>query len=377
MPTLAELIMSGQVSFFSLSRHADVASVLRHPSMSSDQSHWEGQHLLTQASQPPALAELMNHWMLFMDPPDHTRVRSLVNKAFTARSVERMRPRIQQITDDLLDPVAERGEMEVMEEFAFPLPIRVICELLNVPHEEHSRFREASQNLAATLDIGEKPQELLDEWEVHARPFVDYLKSLIEERRRSPGDDLLSALIAATDQEDRLTDGELLGTVSLVLGAGFETTMNLIGNAVYTLLRHPDQLARLREDPALVSSAVEEVLRFEPPVQATARVSLVDTQIGETPVRCGQQGVVMLASANRDADVFPEPETFDVSRSPNPHMTFGGGHHFCPGAALARLEGQIAIGTLIQRFPNLELVTEAEWRQTVTLHGLKELRVRL
>ncbi|MGH2760664.1 MAG: cytochrome P450 [Actinomycetota bacterium] len=377
MPTLQELILSGQVSFFALTRHADVSAALRHPHMSSDQDNWEGAALLTQQTQPPALSELFAHWMLFMDPPDHTRVRSLVNKAFTARSVERMRPRIQQITDELLDQAAERGEMEVMEDFAFPLPIRVICDMLRVPAEEHARFRSASQTLAATLDVGEKTQEVLDEWEVHARPFVDYMKSLIAERRKEPGEDLLSALIMATDEEDRLTEGELLGTVSLVLGAGFETTMNLIGNALYTLLRHPDELDRLRKDPSLAASTIEEVLRFEPPVQATARVSLVDTTIGDTPVRCGQQGLIMLASANRDTTVFDDPQSFDVGRAPNPHLTFGGGHHFCPGAALARLEGQIAIGALVQRFPNLELVAEPEWRQTVTLHGLKELHIRL
>ncbi len=377
MPTLQELIMSGQVSFFALAKHADIAAALRDPQMSSNQDNWEGADLLTDRTQPPALSELFAHWMLFMDPPDHTRVRSLVNKAFTARSVERMRPRIQELTDELLDAVADRGEMEVMEDFAFPLPIRVICEMLDVPPQEHARFRTASQTLAATLDVGEKSQELLDEWEVHARPFVDYMKSLIEDRRHNPGDDLLSRLIAATDDEDRLSEGELLGTVSLVLGAGFETTMNLIGNAVFTLLRHPDQLARLRDDPSLIASTVEEVLRYEPPVMATARVSMKDTEIGGNSVRCGQQGVMMLASANRDAEVFGDPGTFDVSRAPNPHLTFGGGHHFCPGAALARLEGQIAVGMLVQRFPNLALAEEPEWRQTVTLHGLKELRVRI
>jgi cytochrome P450 len=374
MPTLQELIMSGQVSFYALNRHADVVAALRDPSFSSDDDNWEAVELLRASGdqlRDSSLLKVMQHWMLFMDPPDHTRVRSLVNKAFTARTVERLRPRIQELTDELLDAVAGCGEMEVMADFAFPLPIRVICELLGVPRAEQAQFRDASRNLASVLDLGPIPQEVLDA----AEPFVAYLRSLVDERRRTPGDDLLSALIAARDEYDKLTDEELLATVSLVLGAGFETTMNLIGNGVYSLLRHPDQLARLRADPSLVTSTIEEILRFEPPVLVTARTSLTDTTIGGSDVHRGQQGILMLAVANKDPDVFEEPDRFDVSRAPNPHLTFGGGHHFCPGAALARLEGQIAIGSLIARFPDLRLQAEPEWRQTTTLHGLKELQV--
>ena len=372
MTTLQDLIMSGQVTFFALMRHADVAAALREPTFSSDEDNWEAAGALGERPQS-ALGDVMHHWMLFMDPPDHTRIRSLVNKAFTARTVERLRPRIQELTDELLDGIDGRSEVELMEEFAFPLPIRVICELLGVPREDQSQFRDASQNLASVLDLGPIPQEVLDA----AEPFVAYLRGLIDDRRRSPGDDLLSALIAARDEADRLTDMELLGTVSLVLGAGFETTMNLIGNAVVTLLHHPDELARLRDDPALAAPAVEEVLRFEPPVLVTARTSLADTKLGDTEIRKGQQGILMLAVANKDGEVFEDPMRFDIGRAPNPHLTFGGGHHFCPGAALARLEGQIAIGSLVRRFPNLRLREEPEWRQTVTLHGLKELWVEL
>jgi cytochrome P450 len=377
MATLQELIMSGQVTFYALSRHADIAAALRHPEFSSDESNWEGVALLGEKKELTHFQEVMDSWMLFMDPPDHTRIRSLVNKAFTARRVERLRPRIEAIADELLDAAAPRAEMELMAEFAFPLPIRVICELLGVPPDEYGRFRTASQTLASTLDIGSPPPDVVKAQDESARPFLDYLQGLIDERRSDPSDDLLSALIAARDSEDRLTDLELLATVSLVLGAGFETTMNLIGNGVLTLLRHPDQLTRLREDPSLIASAVEEVLRFEPPVMATARTSLTDTTIGDTEIHRGQQGIMMLAVANRDAEVFEDPQLFDVARNPNPHLTFGAGHHFCPGAALARLEGQIALDRLVRRFPEMRLREEPEWRQTVTLHGLKELQVVL
>lgn len=371
--SLEELIKSGQVTFFELSRHADVAAALRDPAMSSNEDNWEAIDVARQKTQSSPLTDVLNHWMLFMDPPDHSRMRSLVNKAFTARTVERLRSRIQELTDELLDAAAESGEIEVMEDFAFPLPVRVVCELLGVPREEQGRFRQASQQIASVLDIGPVSREVLDA----ATPFVDFLRVLVDERRANPGDDLLSALIAARDEQDRLTELELLGTVSLILEGGFETTMNLIGNGVSALLRNPDELARLREDPSLIGSAVEEVLRFEPPVMVTARTSLEDREIDGTAIHRGQQGIMMLAVANKDPEVFADPYRFDVGRDPNPHLAFGGGHHFCPGAALARLEGQIAIGSLVRRFPNLRLLEEPRWRQTATLHGLEELRVGL
>ncbi len=373
MTTLNDLIMSGQITFFMLNKHAEVQTALRDPAFSSDQNNWEGMELLDFERSDSALTQVMEHWMLFKDPPDHTRVRALVNKAFTARTVERLRPRIQELTDELLDEMDGKGEVELMADFAFPLPVRVICELLAVPRSEHGRFLDASRNLASVLDLGPVAEDVLES----AEPFIAYLRKLVDDRRRDPGDDLLSSLIAARDEQDRLTDLELLATVSLVLGAGFETTMNLIGNAMITLFMHPDELARLRADPSLIASTVEEVLRYEPPVLVTARTSLDDVTVGATNVHKGQQGILMLAVANRDDEVFEDAGRFDITRSPNPHLTFGGGHHFCPGAALARLEGQIALGSLIQRFPNLRLREEPEWRQTMTLHGLKELWVEL
>jgi cytochrome P450 len=373
MATLQELIASGQVTFFVLNRHADVAAALRHPDFSSDQNNWEGAALIDQPPRVFALQKVMEHWMLFMDPPDHTRIRSLVSKAFTARTVERLRPRIQELTDELLDDAASRSEIDAMADFAFLLPVRVICELLGVPRSEQAQFRDASQNLAVVLDVGPIPDEVFEA----ADPFVAFLRELVEERRKNPGDDLLSALIAARDEGDKLSDAELLSTVSLVLGAGFETTMNLIGNGIFLLLQHPDELARLRHDPSLIGSTIEEILRLQPPVLATFRVATSDVRVGDNELHEGQQGMILLAAANKDHEVFEEPLKFDISRKPNPHLTFGGGHHFCPGAALARLEGQIAVDGFVRRFPNLRLREQPQWRESMTLHGLKELWVEL
>jgi cytochrome P450 len=375
MPSLQDLIRSGQVSFWTLSSHPEIAGMLRDPRFSSDFRKWEAYHLRDEVTGPLApIEEVIENWMLNKDAPDHTRVRTLVNKAFTARRVESLRDHIQEVADKLLDAVAARGEMDVIADFAYPLPATIICELLGVPVAEQDTFKEWARNLAPVLDFTtDADPEVMARMEASAAPFVDYMRDLIERRRREPGDDLITALISARDAEDKLSDPELLAACALVLGAGFETTMNLIGNGTYLLLSNPDELRRLRDDPSLITSAIEEFLRYEGPVTLTTRVALEDVQVGETCMHAGQQGVVMLAAANRDPLVFPDPQRLDITRAPNPHLTFGGGPHFCPGAALARLEGQIAIGTLVRRFPDMALEQEPEWRETMVLHGLKAL----
>jgi cytochrome P450 len=379
MPTLAELIMSGELSFWFASTHAVASAVLRDPKFSSDfrkSEGWQFREEVPEGLRP--IDDVMQNWMLSKDAPDHTRIRSLVNKAFTARRVEALRQHIQDMADDLLDAVAPHGEMEIIGDFAYPLPATIICELLGVPLADRDAFQGWARDLAPVLDFtADLPEEDLKRMEASAGPFVGYMRDLIERRRREPADDLITALIAARDAEDRLSDYELLAAAALVLGAGFETTMNLIGNGTYRLLKHTDQLERLREDPSLIVSAVEEVLRLEGPVLLTARVSTEDADVGGVCTHARQQGIVMLAAANRDAAVFADPERFDITRSPNPHLTFGGGPHFCPGAALARLEGQIALGSLVRRFPNIKLGAEPEWRATTVLHGLKSLQVSL
>jgi cytochrome P450 len=379
MPSFAELVFSGQIKFWFATTHATASSVLRDPKFSSDfknSDSWQYRGEVPEGLKP--IDDIMRNWMLSKDAPDHTRIRSLVNKAFTARRVEGLRDHIQEVVDELLDGVAERGVMEVIGDFAYPLPATIICELLGVPLTDQDAFQGWARDLAPILDFAsDLPEEELHRMAASAGPFVGYMRDHIERRRREPGDDLITALISARDAEDRLTDEELVAAAMLVLGAGFETTMNLIGNGTYLLLKNPDQLKRLREDPSLITSAVEEVLRIEGPVLLTSRVALEETDIEGTCAHARQQGVIMLAVANRDPNVFDDPEAFDVARSPNPHLTFGGGPHFCPGAALARLEGQIAIGTLVRRFPDIALTAEPEWRRTTVLHGLQALSVSL
>jgi cytochrome P450 len=376
--TLQELVMSGRISFWFANTHAAAAAVLRDARFSSDfrNSDAYGYRGEVPAGLKP-IDDVMRHWMLSKDAPDHTRIRSLVNKAFTARRVEALRGHIQDVVDVLLDGIAAKGRrMEVIGDLAYPLPATIICELLGVPLADRDTFQGWARDLAPILDFaGTADEETVRRMSAAAGPFVEYMRALIESRRREPGEELLTALIEARDAGDRLSDDELLAAALLVLGAGFETTMNLIGNGVYLLLTHADQLALLAGEPSLLPGAVEEVLRLEGPVLLTSRVSLEEAEVAGVCAHARQQGIVMLAAANRDAAIFRDPERFDITRSPNPHLTFGGGPHFCPGAALARLEGQIAIGTLVRRFPNMTIEGEPEWRATTVLHGLKSLDV--
>jgi cytochrome P450 len=377
--SLQELVASGKISFWFANTHAAASAVLRDPRFSSDfrnSESWQYRGEVSDGMKP--IDDVIQNWMLSKDAPDHTRVRSLVNKAFTARRVEALRGHIQDVVDGLLDAVAPRGRMEVIADLAYPLPATIICELLGVPVAERDVFQGWARDLAPVLDfVGALDDETVSRMEAAAAPFVSYIRGLIDRRRREPGDDLLTALIEARDAGDRLSDDELLAATMLVLGAGFETTMNLIGNGTYLLLAHPEQLRKVRDDPSLVVGAVEEVLRLEGPVLLTSRVALEETDVGGVCAHARQQGVVMLAVANRDASVFTDPDSFDISRTPNPHLTFGGGPHFCPGAALARLEGQIALGSLVRRFPGMTLDAQPEWRATTVLHGLKAVHVSL
>ncbi len=371
--------MSGRVSFWFANTHEAATAVLRDPRFSSDFRNSETREFRPEVSEGlKPIDDVMQNWMLSKDAPDHTRIRSLVNKAFTARRVEGLRGHIQEVVDGLLDELDGREEMEVIADLAYPLPATIICELLGVPLADRDVFQGWARDLAPILDFAASPpDDTLRRMEASAAPFVGFMRSLIESRRAAPGDDLLTALIQARDAGDRLTDEELLAAALLVLGAGFETTMNLIGNGTYLLLKHADQLQRLREDPSLIGSAIEEVLRLEGPVLLTSRVALEEADVGGVCAHARQQGVVMLAVANRDETVFPEPGAFDMSRAPNPHGTFGGGPRCCPGDALARLEGQIAIGSLVRRFPSMRLLAEPEWRGTTVLHGFQSVRIAL
>jgi cytochrome P450 len=317
--------------------------------------------------------------MLDRDPPDHTRLRSLVSTAFTPRVVEGLRPRIQQIVDDLITRAEAAGGMDVIEEFAYPIPVNVICEMLGVPVADHERFRGWSLDIARGLDsIWLPPDSEIPRRSAASRHAIsDYFRGLIAQRRASPRSDLLSALIAAEAAGDKLSEEELVATCILLLIAGHETTVNLIGNGMLALLRHPAELRRLRESPGLITSAVEELLRYDGPVQRTARVASADATIGGRTIAKGDMVMPFIAAADRDPAQFPEPDRLDLSRSDNRHIAFGWGIHFCLGAPLARIEGQIAIDALVRRLPGLELAThEPEYRQSLTLRGLKTLPVK-
>ena len=315
--------------------------------------------------------------MLFLNPPDHTRIRSLVSRAFTPRHVEQIRASIETMTTELLDDLAASGGGDLMARLAFPLPANVISELVGIPRNDRDWLRPLILDLAATLEPGRGAAEV-ERAKVSRDKVRVYLHELIDRRRAEPADDLLSGLIAAADGGDRLSVGEMVMTVILIYGAGFETTTNLIGNMVHTLLRNPEQLARLRADRSLVPGAVEEVLRFEPPVHVDSRYAFEDVEIDGHLVRKGFVVMTLLGAANRDPAVTDDPDRFDVGRSEIPLLSFSSGIHYCLGASLARLEGQVVLAGLLDRFPAWTATEESPpWKPRLTLRGLARLPVAL
>ncbi len=315
----------------------------------------------------------MNSHMLNVNPPDHTRLRRLVSAAFTRRRMEQMRPRIQLITNELLDAIEGRDELDLIETLALPLPIRVLCELIGVPGEDSDYFH----GLTASITTSALALEQLD---AAAAEMLGYIRHLVKRKEREPAPDLLSALVAVRDGNDRLAGHELTSMVFLLLTAGHETTVNLISNTLLALLTHPDQLDRLRADHSLLPAAVEEGLRYDSPVQVALRHSLEPVELGGVTIPAGSTVVLSVLAANRDAARFPEPDRFDLTRADNPQLAFGVGLHHCIGAPLARVEGVVAIGSLLARFPGLRLAVPAEelgWRLSIIMHGLETLPVRL
>jgi pimeloyl-[acyl-carrier protein] synthase len=360
------------MGFWVLTRYDDVVAALRDPRLAKEAI---AAFVAARFGAPVAITGFS---MLDRDPPDHTRLRSLVSKAFTPRVVEGLRPRIQQIVDGLLDRVRDAGAMDLIDEFAYPIPVNVICEMLGVPVEDHERFKGWSLDLARGLDSILLPvdSEIPKRSAASRSALADYFRELIARRRASPRPDLLSGLIAAEEAGDKLSETELLATCILLLVAGHETTVNLIGNGTLALLRHPDQLRRLRDNPGLIATAVEELLRFDGPVQRTARIPSEDVVINGHTIAKGEMVMPFIGAADRDPAQFPDPDRLDIGRADNRHIAFGWGIHFCLGAPLARVEGQIAINTLVRRLPKLALATESpEFRQSLTLRGLASLPV--
>jgi cytochrome P450 len=362
-----------------LTRFSDVQRILRDPAVFSSDSRNSDLYRAFMASigdrDLGPIGDDTARSMLFTDPPDHDRLRKLVSQAFTARRIEAMRPHIRKIADGLIDELGPAGEFDVVAQLAYPLPITVICEMLGVPVADRRLFHGWSQQLVPILDPL-VTLDVLDRANVAISAFHEYFDALAAERRTRPRDDLLSALIQAEDEGERLSHQELRTTCVLLLVAGHETTVNLISNGTVALLRNPAQMSALRSHPSLMRGAVEEMLRYDSPVQFVGRTVLKDIEIGGKKIVRGDQVVGIIGAANRDPAQFPNPDRFDISRRDVRHLSFSGGIHFCLGAQLARTEGQSAIAALVGRYPKLELATDhLEWRETVTLRGLKSLPV--
>jgi pimeloyl-[acyl-carrier protein] synthase len=326
---------------------------------------------------PPEQVTPFDHNLLGKDPPDHTRLRSLANQAFTPGRVKDLEPRIQHIVDELLAQVQPHGSMECMADFALPLPVIVIAEWLGVPPEDHDTFHAWSNHMVTGFDAVRRSEAHVKHTQAATLALGQYLADLIRRRRQQPRDDLISALTLARDAQDRLTEDEWLAMCMVLLIAGHETTVNLLGNGVLTLLRHPTQLALLKHHPELLPSAVEEMLRFESPVQrATFRFTTEPVEIGSTTLEQGQQVSAVLGAANRDPAQFPQPDTFDITRQPNRHLAFGLGIHFCLGAPLARTEARIGFARLLAQLPHLQLVSQTpDWSTNTFFRGLSTLPV--
>jgi len=350
-------------------RFADCERILRDPTMSSDPAN--------RRMELPILefGEGMDRprSMLMMDAPDHTRLRKLVSKAFTPRTMERLRAHVAELTEGMLDDVDPAG-FDLISAVGFPLPVTVICELLGIPAEDRHLFGPWSSDASRMLDV-DLDDATIQRGVMAFMQLVNYLNGIFEERRAAPRDDLLSGLLAAEEEGDRLSEEELRSTVVLLFVAGHETTMNLIGNGTVALLRQRDQWERLVNDPALASGAVEEVLRFDGPVHLTARTATVPFQVGDVTVEPGQGLVTLLAAANRDPARFANPDRLDIARTDSHHLTFSQGAHYCLGAALARIEGQEVFKALVGRFPSLDLTTEPVHREHFVLRGYQAVHV--
>ncbi|WP_141432688.1 cytochrome P450 [Bacillus sp. 03113] len=321
------------------------------------------------------LKKTQNDMMLYKNQPDHKRLRFLVSNVFTPRMVEQLRPYIQETVNDLLQQVQTKKTMDVVSDFAFPLASLIIAKMLGVPQEERYQFREWAVSLIQTIDFT-RSRKTLNNGNTITITLRDYFKELIKKKTHSPEDDLISLLIKEEQQGDRLTEDEILATCILLVIAGHETTVNLISNSILALLKHPHQLMKLKENPSLIGGAVEEFLRYESPTQMTARTASEDIKIHQTTIKKGDQVYILLGAANRDPNKFHHAHLLDITRNPNPHLAFGYGTHFCLGAALARIEAQIAIQSLLIQKDNLQLAAPGLlWRNLMGFRSLSELSI--
>ena len=358
------------------SRHAEASLVLRDKRFGKDFVERTVRRYGPKIMEEPIFRS-MSHWMLQQDPPDHTRLRGLVVKAFTARRVEDMRPRIQQVVDQTIDAVLDSGHMDLIEDFAFRLPVTIICDMLGIPEEHREAFYKGSRDGGRILEPVPMTQEEIAQANAGNAMARMYFEQLFELRRREPGDDLTTQLVQAEEDGSKLTNEELTANIILLFGAGHETTVNLIGNGLLALHRNPDQLALLKSNPSLITNAIEEFLRYDSSVQLTGRVALQDIpDLGGKKIPKGETVLCLLGSANRDPAAYHDhPDRLDITRPNIRPLSFGGGIHHCLGAQLARIEAEIAISTLLRRLPELRLddADNPEWRPTFVLRGLKRL----
>lgn len=357
-----------------VTRYPDVLNVLH--SFSADRTPTPEQLTAMGLSGLNPIAKVMVKQMLFMDAPAHTRLRGLASAAFTPRRVEVLREHIQEIADNLLDRVDARGHMDVIADFAAPMPAIVTAEMLGVPTEDHADLKKWSTDFAEMLGNFQHNPDRIPRVLESTNNLTDYFQAAIDKMRDHPREGLIHSFMTAEVDGDRLTDEEIVANCIVTMVGGQETTTNLIGNGLLTLMRNPQQLAQLRDTPSLIPSAVEELLRYESPSQHTGRIAREDVQIGDRQIRKGQAVMAIMAAANRDPDRFPDPDHLILDRSDNKHLAFGWSSHFCFGAPLARMEGQIAFETILRRLPNLELVPEPlTWRNNSGLRGLMALPV--
>jgi len=359
-----------------VTRYSDVVHVFQR--YSADRTHTPEKLERMGMQQLAPIAQVMVRQMLFLDPPQHDRVRRLAAIAFTPRRVERLRSHIQDITDALIDSASAGGEMEVMEDLANPLPAIVTAEVLGVPTRDHVKLKNWSQDFAEMLgNFQHNPDRAMRVLRT-VSDMTAYFRDAVRQQATSPTEGLVNALATAEVNGDRLTEDEVVANVIVTMVGGQETTTNLIGNGLLTLLRHPREMDWLRDNPAAIPTAVEELLRYESPSQHTARLAPADMELGGRRIQQRQAVIAVMGAANRDAERFPDPDRLDLTREDNRHVAFGWAGHFCFGAPLARIEGQIAFGTLLRRFPTMRLATpEVTWRPNLGLRGLTRLPVTL
>lgn len=369
-------LMKTPLGFWVASRYADVQMILKDRRFGKGFEERMKMRNGDDVFDNPVYAN-MRTWMLVQDPPDHSRLRGLVSKAFTARRIEGLRPQIQTLVDELLDRVAPRGRMDFIRDFAYPLPVNVICDMLGIPPEDRSHFEFGSKISGRLIDPTPVSAEELQEIGDGFSRQEAYFRDLFARRRAEPQDDLTTVLVQAEEAGERLTEAELVGNVILLFGAGHETTVNLLGNGLFALLQNPEEYVKLRDNPDLVPGAIEEMLRFDSSVQMTGRTAMEDVEVNGITIPKGDHIINLLGSANRDGAAFDAPESFRVDRKDVRPMSFGGGIHFCLGAQLARVEADIAFRSLLARLPDLRLEKpdEPDWRPTFTLRGLTGLPV--